>query len=160
MGYKEFILINAVMFFICCFALHVYPVMMNFSSEDVVMEQKVNKPTIRASSVVRENFSTIECNASEDRISALMKSLPGKENIALGKEAAQSSTGNGEKVNDVNTDERRNCGCPHTCTEAVLATGKCEERIKFLMRKYKHPHLKACRDASLDRFIMWRCMQS
>jgi len=153
-GYKECILINAVLlvlFFICSFALNVYPVMMSFSSEDVVTKLKVNMPTIRGSTSVQETFSTIECNASEDSISALMKSLPGKENIALGKEAAQSSTGNGEKVNDVNTDERRNCGCPHTCTEAVLATGNCEERIKFLMRRYKHPHLKACRDASLDR---------
>jgi len=148
MNYRECILINAVMFFICCFTLNVHPFMMSFSSEDVVTKLKVNKPTIRGSSVV---LSTIECNASEDSISALMKSLPGKENIALGKEAAQSSTGNGETVNDANTDERRNCGCPHTCTEAVLATGKCEERIKFLMRRYKHPHLKACRDASLDR---------
>jgi len=151
------ILVNAIMI-IWVFALYAYPSMMSFSSENLLTKQKVNMPTFRASKFfVRETFSKIECNASEDSISALMKGLQGKENIALGKEAIQSSTGNGQnkvtQVNDVNNDASRNCGCPHTCTETVLARRTkfgCEERIKFLMRRYKHPHLKACRDASLD----------
>lgn len=110
-------------------------------------EKNISIQSLRAS--IRRNpkpDSTIEIITSEERIKTLNSSLEGKENIALGKGAAQSSTGKG--VDDVATSNVK-CNCPLTCTPEILAGNNghpntCEARIAYLVNHYGLEELAAC----------------
>jgi len=102
-------------------------------------------------SIPTEKFGTIETIPSE-RIEEVKRLVEGKENIALGKVAEQSSIGNGEMPKSGN--DGVDCGCPITCTEEALAARvgglrfTCSTRINYLIKKYKVPRGEACASAS------------
>mmetsp|Transcript_46388 Transcript_46388/g.68492 ORF Transcript_46388/g.68492 Transcript_46388/m.68492 type:complete len:339 (-) Transcript_46388:423-1439(-) len=101
-----------------------------------------------------DKAATPEVPSTTETITAeeLSKLLQGKENIALGKSAAQSSTGNGEAKPPAS--ELGDCGCPLTCDSAVLATANpdlpysCGQRIAYLITTHGDPRDKACKAAS------------
>merc|ERR1712241_562043 len=99
----------------------------------------------------RKPDSTIEIITSEERIKTLHISFEGKENIALGKSAAQSSTGTGDE--GVATAGENICNCPLTCTPEILAGRNgmpysCMKRIQWLKSQYNTKTLDACWTAS------------